>query len=90
MNTVLSDQQPRVSFLHYEELRALDKLEEKIHLWRSFFLVSSSLDPSRRTFSDREGGGGVTYRVKSIFMSDTLKRNSYLSRVTNKAQTVLL
>ena len=58
MNTVLSDQQPRVSFLHYEELRALDKFEEKIHLWRSFFLVSSSLDPSRRTFSDREGGGG--------------------------------
>ena len=67
MNTVVSDQQLRVSFLHCEELRALDKLEEKIHLWRSFFLVSSSLDPSRRTFSDREGGGVRTHRTPSAY-----------------------
>ena len=67
MNTVLSDQQPRVSFLHYEELRALEKFEEKIHLWRSFFLVSSSLDPSRRTFSDRDGGGVRTHRTPPAY-----------------------
>ena len=55
MNTVISDQQPWVSFLHCEELRALtNSVEEKIHLSFFFFFVSSSLDLSRRrTFSAR-------------------------------------
>ena len=34
----------------------VDKLEEKIHRWRSFL---SFLALSRRTFSARGGGGGV-------------------------------
>ena len=32
----INDQQPRVSFLPCEEL-CVDKLEEKIHLWPSFY-----------------------------------------------------
>ena len=54
MNTVLSDQQPRVSFLHCEELRVL-QIRRKDSSLAFFIFVSSSLDPSRRTFSARGG-----------------------------------
>ena len=36
----------------------VEKLEEKIHLWRPFF---SSMALSRRTFSARGGGGGGAF-----------------------------
>ena len=63
MNTALSDQQPRVSFLHCEELRALTSKKKKFIFGVLFFFVSSSLHPSRRTFSARGGGGGGCVRT---------------------------
>ena len=68
MNTVMRDKQPRVSFLHCEELHALTN-KKKGFIFGVLFFVSSSLDLSRRTFSARGGGGrGVrTHRTPPAY-----------------------